>query len=95
MVERWDFRRPSMKSSERKWQSEMVLEILSSMKDPSEICLNVVGIVVGLTLFLLAQLVIVFTVGHVWMRRGRRSKGAVGLGEDPLKNVFNPYANRR
>ena len=83
--------------------------------DPSEICLNAVGIIVGLCMFLVAQLIIVFAVAHIWQKRRRNNKEAMlGLGsvstsssgssrsssssgsmDDSVKNMFNPYSQRR
>lgn len=49
--------------------------------DPSEICLNAVGIIVGLCMFLVAQLIIVFAVAHIWQKKRRNQKEAMlGLG---------------
>ena len=60
--------------------------------DGAEICLNAVGIVVGLCMFLVAQLIIVFGVAHLWQRRRNKLKAQ---SEENLQNTFNPYSVRR
>ena len=49
------------------------------------------GIIVGLCLFLVAQLIIVFVVAHFWQRRRKHKEERV----DSAKNMFNPYSSRR
>eukprot|EP00095_Tigriopus_kingsejongensis_P007697 maker-scaffold142_size315517-snap-gene-1.10 protein:Tk07697 transcript:maker-scaffold142_size315517-snap-gene-1.10-mRNA-1 annotation:"hypothetical protein DAPPUDRAFT_214208" len=67
----------------------------SSTREPilgesSEICLNAMGIIMGLCMFLVAQLIIVCVVAHFWQKRRKLKKE-----DEAAKNMFNPYAHRR
>ena len=60
----------------------------------SEICLNAAGMVVGLLMLLVAQLMIVFAVVHYMQRRRIRRKTKQREAEDTIA-VFNPYTTPR
>ncbi len=58
-----------------------------------EICLNAVGIVVGLCMFLVAQMILVFAFAHFWQRgRARTREKAALRQEEEKRQMFNPYA---
>ena len=59
-----------------------------------EICLNAVGIVVGLCMFLVAQMILVFAFAHFWQRgRARAREKAAIRDEEDKRNMFNPYTS--
>jgi hypothetical protein len=67
-------------------------EAVAAEEESAEICLNAVGIVVGVCMFLVAQLIIVFGVAHFWQKRRNKLKAQ---SEESLQNMFNPYSVRR
>lgn len=60
------------------------------LSEATEICLNAAGIVIALCLFLLAQLVIMFSVAHYWQKRRKLKKE-----QESVQKMFNPYTARR
>ena len=65
-------------------------KVESSSTEP-ELCLNAVGIVVSLAMFLVAQLIVILAAIHFWQRRRKQKKER----DEGIKNMFNPYANQR
>ena len=93
-----EFRPPTLPASaageRRRGEGATSTATAASSASSSEICLNAAGMVVGLLMLLVAQLMIVFAVVHYMQRRRIRRKTKAREAEDTIA-VFNPYTTPR
>ena len=93
-----EFRQPTISASaageRRRGKGATSTATAGPSASSSEICLNAAGMVVGLLMLLVAQLMIVFAVVHYLQRRRIRRKTKQREAEDTIA-VFNPYTTPR